>query len=405
MNMSVGIGGSTAEKELAGLRSMTSGIRPIDTEEHLARIARAQDLMRRHDVDGLYIDAGTSLSYFTGVNWYPSERMAGAILPAEGAPTFIVPAFERGTFCGMMQTEGRVNCWHEHEDPYLLLARVLAECGLTHGTLALDEMTPYFRYDGIRRALQSTNLIGGKAIIGGCRSRKSAAEIALMQRANDITLAVHRAAARILHPGISTQTVKDFINDAHRTAGGGGSEFCIVLFGPDTAFPHGVKHPKALSINDMVLIDTGCKLHGYCSDITRAYTFGEPSARQREVWGHEQRAQRVAFEAAVIGRPCGQVDDAMRAYVAAQGYGPAYELPGVPHRTGHGIGMDIHESPNLVGNDQTPLAEGMCFSVEPMICVPGEFGIRHEDHIYMTAGGPKWFTQPALSIDDPFGNM
>jgi Xaa-Pro dipeptidase len=405
MKMSVGIGGSTAEKELARLPNMTSGIRPIDVDEYLSRIARAQDLMRRHDVDGLYIDAGTSLNYFTGVNWYPSERMVGAILPAEGAPKYIVPAFERGTFCGMMQIEGRVNCWHEHEDPYLLLARVLAESGLTHATLALDEMTPFFRYDGIRRALQNTNLISGKPIIGGCRSRKSAAEIALMQRANDITLAVHRAAARILRPGISTQTVKDFINDAHKTAGGGGSDFCIVLFGPDTAFPHGVKHPKTLSINDMVLIDTGCKLHGYCSDITRAYTFGEPSVRQREVWRHEQQAQSVAFEAAVIGRPCGQVDDAMRAYVAAQGYGPAYELPGVPHRTGHGIGMDIHESPNLVGNDQTPLAEGMCFSVEPMICVPGEFGIRHEDHIYMTASGPKWFTQPALSIDDPFGNM
>jgi Xaa-Pro dipeptidase len=403
--MSVCIGGSTAEKELARLPNMTSGIRQIEMEEHLSRIARAQDLMRRHDVDGLYIDAGTSLNYFTGVNWHPTERMVGAILPAEGAPTYIVPAFERGTFCGMMQIEGRVNCWHEHEDPYLLLARVLAESGMTHATLALDEVTPFFRYDGIRRALQSTNLISGKPIIGGCRSRKSATEIALMQQANNITLAVHRAAARILRPGISTHTVKDFINDAHKTAGGGASEFCIVLFGPDTAFPHGVKHPKTLSTNDMVLIDTGFKLHGYCSDITRTYAFGEPSARQREVWHHEQQAQRVAFETAAIGLPCGRVDDAMRAYVVAQGYGPAYELPGVPHRTGHGIGMDIHESPNLVSNDQTPLAEGMCFSVEPMICVPGEFGIRHEDHIHMTAGGPKWFTQPALSIDDPFGNM
>jgi Xaa-Pro dipeptidase len=403
--MSVDIGGSTAETELARLHDMTWGIRPIGAEEHLSRIERAQDFMRRHDVDALYIDAGTNLNYFTGVNWSPSERMAGAVLPAQGAPAYIVPAFERGTFSGMMQIEGRIHCWHEHEDPYLLLARVLAESGLAHATLALDEVIPFFRYEGIRGALHTANLINGKPITGGCRSRKSAAEISLMQRANDITLAVHRAAARILRPGIATQAVEEFIDDAHEAAGGGRSEFCIVLFGSDTAFPHGVKHPRALSVDDVVLIDTGCKLHGYRSDITRSYVFGKASVRQREVWHHEQRAQRVAFEAATIGRPCGQIDDAMRAYVVAQGYGPAYELPGVPHRTGHGIGMDIHESPNLVGNDQTPLAEGMCFSVEPMICVPGEFGIRHEDHIYMTANGPKWFTQPALSIDDPFGNM
>jgi Xaa-Pro dipeptidase len=405
MKMSVDIGGSTTEKELAKMPNMTLGIEPIGVEEYRSRIARAQDLMRRHNVDALYIDAGTSLNYFTGVSWYPSERMAGAILPAQGALAYIVPAFERGTFHGMMQIEGRINCWHEHEDPYLLFARVLAESGLAHSTLALDEVTPFFRYNGIRGALQGANLISGTPITNGCRSRKSAAEIALMQRANDITLAVHRAAARVLRTGISTHTVKEFINDAHKAAGGGGSHFCIVLFGPDTAFPHGVRSPKTLSTDDMVLIDTGCKLHGYCSDITRSYSFGEPSARQREVWHHEQQAQRIAFETATIGRPCGQVDDAMRAYVVAQGYGPEYELPGVPHRTGHGIGMDVHESPNLVGNDRTPLAEGMCFSVEPMICVPGEFGVRHEDHIYMTAGGPKWFTQPALSIDDPFGNM
>ena len=231
---------------------------------------------------------------------------------------------------------------------------------------------------------------------------KSAAEIAIMQRANDMTIAVHKAAARILRVGIQVKEVEDFINSAHKLVGSkSGSAFCIVLFGPDTAFPHGVSAPKALEQNDMVLIDTGCNLYGYFSDITRTYVFGEPSARQRQVWQHEKQAQAQAFAAAQLGTPCGQVDAAARSYLESQGYGPEY-ASGLPHRTGHGIGMDIHESPYLVRSDNTPLAVGMCCSNEPMICVPGEFGIRHEDHFYMTPAGPKWFSLPAHSIDDPF---
>jgi Xaa-Pro dipeptidase len=198
--------------------------------------------------------------------------------------------------------------------------------------------------------------------------------------------------------------VLDFIDDAHRAVGArNGSSFCIVLFGADTAFPHGVKAPKALSRNDMVLIDTGCQLHGYNSDITRTYVFGEASERQREVWLHEQQAQQTAFAAVRRGVPAAQADKAVREYLKASGYSAGYGLPGLPHRTGHGIGLDIHEGPYLVGGETTILDEGMCFSIEPMICIPGEFGIRHEDHVYMTESGPRWFTEPASSIDDPFG--
>jgi Xaa-Pro dipeptidase len=224
-----------------------------------------------------------------------------------------------------------------------------------------------------------------------------------MQRAKDMTLEVHKAAASILRAGISTTEVEEFIHQAHRRVGATGSYFCIVLFGPASAFPHGVREPQVLKDGDMVLVDTGCKLHGYISDITRSYVFGTPSERQRTFWNFERAAQLEAFEAARLGAPCESVDAAARRSLEANGLGPDYQLPGLPHRTGHGIGLDIHEGPYLVRGDATPLEPGMCFSNEPMICVPGEFGIRLEDHFYMAEDGPRWFTQPSHSIDDPFG--
>lgn len=219
-----------------------------------------------------------------------------------------------------------------------------------------------------------------------------------------MTLTVHKAAAKILHPGISTSEVEQFIHQAHKKVGApAGSYFCIVLFGEDSSYPHGVKNPKTLEQDDIVLIDTGCQLYGYNSDITRTYVFGKPNDKQRKVWQIEKNAQLKAFEAAKLGAPCADVDIAARQYIAGEGMGPDYQTPGCPHRTGHGIGLDIHEAPYLVRNDLTPLAPGMCFSNEPMLVIPNEFGVRLEDHFYMAENGPKWFTEPSHSIDDPFG--
>jgi Xaa-Pro dipeptidase len=219
-----------------------------------------------------------------------------------------------------------------------------------------------------------------------------------------MTIEVHKAVARILHVGITTQEVTHFIDQAHRKVGAtAGSYFCIVLFGEDSSYPHGVKSPKTLEKNDIVLIDTGCQVEGYNSDITRTYVFGEPNQRQREMWFFEKLAQKAAFDAAKIGVACGDVDVAARAYLASQNLGPDYETPGCPHRTGHGVGLDIHEWPYLERSDRTPLAKGMCFSNEPMLVLPNEFGVRLEDHFYMTDSGAKWFTEPSYSIDDPFG--
>lgn len=401
--MTQGIGGSDATQELARLQDLSAGVAPIQDAEFAARLQRAQQLMQAAGLDALYLNAGTNLLYFTGTRWSPSERMVGALIPAQGAPRYIAPAFELGTLQGFLRVPGDVHCWEEHENPYRLCAQLLAD--LQVKTLGMDESAPFFIADGLRQAAPACRIQSATPVTAGCRMQKSPTELALMQRAKDITLEVHRAVARILRPGITTGEVTGFIHEAHKRVGApAGSYFCIVLFGADSAFPHGVAQPKALEVGDMVLIDTGCQLHGYISDITRSYVFGEPSAQQRDIWNLEKAAQQAAFEAARIGAPCGSVDDAARAVLAAGGLGPDYQLPGLPHRTGHGIGLDIHEWPYLVRGNSTPLAAGMCFSNEPMICVPGAFGVRLEDHFYMTENGPRWFTQPARSVDDPFGS-
>lgn len=400
--MTLGIGGSTPEAALARLSSRMEGITPITLSEYRERIARAQARMRELGLAAIYVHAGTNLRYFTGTVWHPSERLVGALIPVEGEIHYLTPAFEEGTLRDYQVLPGAIHTWQEHESPYRLLLEVFSNTARP-GSLGLDEAAPFFVFDGLRTLAPSLAVVNAKPVTAHCRMRKSPTEIALIQRAHDMTLEVHRAAASILREGISTTEVEAFIDAAHRKVGASGSYFCIVLFGPATAFPHGVKDPQVLKSGDMVLIDTGCLVEGYMSDITRSYVFGEASPRQREIWAIEKAAQAAAFAAATLGTPCEAVDRAARDCLERHGMKPDYQLPGLPHRTGHGIGLDIHEWPYLVGGDKTLLDVGMCFSNEPMICVPGEFGIRHEDHFHMTEAGPKWFTEPAHSIDDPFG--
>ncbi len=400
--MTIGIGGSDAQTELAKLTNMTGSVKPISLVEYQDRINRATARLNDKGWDALYIHAGTNLSYFTGTHWHPSERLVGALLTATGELVYISPHFEMGTLQGFMQLTGPVLGWQEHESPFELLAEQIKAYGIN--TLALDESLPFNMYAQLKGASPDTQFQNGQAVSQYCRSRKSVQELSLLQTAKTMTLQVHKAAARILRDGISTQEVTDFINQAHQAVGAPkGSYFCIVLFGEDTAYPHGVKNPKSLEHGDMVLIDTGCMVEHYISDITRSYVYGEPTERHREIWLAEKNAQAKAFAAARLGQPCEKADLAARQFLASQGFGPEYQTPGLPHRTGHGIGMDIHEGPYLVKGDQTPLDVGMCFSNEPMLCVPGEFGVRLEDHFYMTSTGPKWFTEPSHSIDDPFG--
>jgi len=397
------IGGTDKQTALDALTDMTAGAVPITLAEHQARIERAQAFMAAQGIDAVYLNAGSNLTYFTGTKWSPSERMVGAVLPANGDLVYIAPAFEESTIRDFMVAPGDIAVWDEHENPAARLRAVLEQRGIGAGSaLAIDDSTPLFLFDAIRAATAGYTLQNAHSVTSHCRSRKSDAEIALIQRAMDMTLAVHVAAASILHEGITTKEIEEFIHLAHRKVGAGGSYFCIVLFGEATAYPHGVSYVQTLKRGDTVLIDTGCKVHNYISDITRTYVFGAPSERQRFVWNAEKAAQRAAFEAAQLGVPCEEVDKAARRSLEANGFGPGYKLPGLPHRTGHGIGLDIHEGPYLVGGERRVLELGMCFSNEPMICVPGEFGVRLEDHFYMTATGPKWFTQPAASLENPF---
>lgn len=405
--MTIGVGGQTAKQALANLdkirTKMTTGIVPIQDAEFEARISKAQHLMTEHELGAVYLNAGTNLYYFTGTRWHASERMVGALLTQTGELHYISPYFEISTLEGFMRIEGQVHGWQEHESPYTLFGSILKSLNLSDATIGLDESCSFFISNGLAQAIPNATFVDAKPVTAGCRSQKSEAELTLLQRAKDMTIEVHKAAASILYTGISTGEVTAFIDQAHHTIGAPtGSYFCIVLFGEDTAYPHGVKSPKKLDENDMVLIDTGCQIEGYNSDITRSYVFGEPTERQREVWNIEKAAQAAGFRAAQLGEPCSTVDDAAREHLVDQGFGPAYAVPGLPHRTGHGIGLDIHEWPYLVSSDKTPLDVGMCFSNEPMICIPGEFGIRLEDHFYMTKSGPKWFTEPSYSIDDPF---
>lgn len=403
MAKSLGVGGSTPEQALARLRIMNADVAPVPVAEFTLRMQRAQALMQAQNIEAIYLNAGTNLYYFTGMQWHPSERMVGAILPARGELQFIGPQFEENTLNEYMQVQGNFNGWQEHESPYVLFGEILAGMGIGAGRIGLDESAPFFLTNGIAHACPGYQWVNADSISAGCRMQKTALEIALMQRAKDMTIEVHKAAGSILRAGISTLEVKQFIDDAHRAVGASGSSFCIVLFGVASSFPHGVKNPQILKENDWVLIDTGCQLHGYNSDITRSFAFGDITERQQQAFNAEREAQLAAFNAAQLGAPCSAADDAAREVLAQHGFSADYALPGLPHRTGHGCGLDIHEWPYLVRGNNTPLQPGMVFSNEPMLVLPGEFGVRLEDHFYMTDNGPRWFTQPSPSLENPFG--
>jgi Xaa-Pro dipeptidase len=404
MNMATGIGGCTSQEALEQLQPFTNNPPEITAMEYRKRIQQVQRLMRKNGIDACYINAGSNLLYFAGTSWSPSERMVGAVIPAEGEIAYIVPWFETGTFKDAQVIEGDIFSWHEDEDPYRLFFTILASRKYTSKKLkvAICETASVALFLGLQQYTGDVKFISAQLITSYCRSRKSTAEIALMQTANNITLRVQQAAASILRPGITTSELVDFVNKAHKKMGTTGSYFCIALFGTDSAFPHGVKDPNPLKNNDIVLLDTGCRYKGYLSDITRTYVYGEANARQRFAWKAEHDAQAAAFSTISPGVPSHKIDDAAREVLVSHGFGPDYQLPGLPHRTGHGIGLDIHEAPYLIRNREEPLDIGMCASIEPMLCLPNEFGIRLEDHFYITKDGARWFTPPAKSIDNPF---
>lgn len=402
--MANSIGGSSAAIELADIQADLTDVRPITAAERCERVNKAARLMREQGIGALVLAASTSLYYFTGLQWYQSERLIGAVLTAEGQIVYVCPAFEESKIRETVGDIAQLRLWEEDESPYQLVSQLLADLHISASCIALDEAAPFFVFDGLRQAMPLSRIINAMVVTAECRMHKSNAELALMQKAKNITLEVQRRTAKILREGISSVEVAAFIDQAHRAFGGSSSTFCIVSFGAPTAMPHGPDGAQYLREGDMVLIDTGCKIQNYHSDITRSYVFGQPTERQRTIWELEKSAQAAAFDAAQLGVACEQVDAAARKVLEAAGLGPGYKTPGLPHRTGHGIGLDIHEWTYLVKGNTRPLAPGMCFSNEPMICIEGEFGVRLEDHFYMTEQGPKWFTGQSHAVDAPFGD-
>lgn len=394
------IGGSSAQAELDKLQPWADRAAPIAVTERTARMARAQALTEELGAQALLVNAGASMRYFSALPWGQSERLVAMLLLPGNAPIVICPHFEIGTLEADLAIAVDIRSWQEDEDPVALVVDALSAAGVQ--TVAIDPELP-FHFAERLRAATSARLVDATPVISGCRMVKSAAELALMQQAKSMTLSVHAAAARILRPGIRASEVTRFIDEAHRALGASGSSFCIVQFGEATAYPHGLPGDRALEEGQLVLIDTGCTIEGYHSDITRTYAFGAVTQEARDIWDIEKEAQQAAFDAVRPGAPCESVDAAARVVLEKAGLGPNYSLPGLPHRTGHGIGLSIHEPAYLVRGDKTPLQPGMCFSNEPMIVVPQRFGIRLEDHFHVTDTGAQWFTPPQVAIDRPFG--
>jgi len=383
------------------LRKMTAGIVPISDDERKGRIAKAQRLMAEQKIDAIYLEPGSSMFYFTGMRWGTSERMFAVVIPQRGELAWVCPKFEEERARELIKFGNDIRTWEEDESPYRRVAQIFRDRGIRSGRIGIEERVRFFLFDGIRQAAPRLEFVSATPITAGCRMFKSAAEIALMQKANDLTIVAYRATWATMRDGMPQDEFTNNCATAFRNLGVQGGVFCS--FGKYTAFPHGSSTPQTLEEGDVVLMDGGCSVEGYQSDITRTFVFGKPTQRQRDIWDLERKSQDAGFAAAKIGAPCEAVDAAARKVITDAGFGPDYKVPGLPHRTGHGIGLDGHEWANFVRGNKTPIQPGMCFSDEPTIVIYGEFGIRLEDCLYITEKGAKFFTNQSPSIDKPFG--
>jgi Xaa-Pro dipeptidase len=374
---------------------------PITAAERVTRLTNARALMQRQGIGAVLVESGPSLDYYTGIQWWRSERLTGVVIPAEGDPIIVTPFFERPSIQEMLAVPAEIRTWQEDEDPLKLVADFLRERKVAAAPVAFEETNRFFIGDRLKRQLPGVTIVSANPVVRAQRMIKSPAELALMQAAADLTIAAFRSIRPQIHEGMTPADLNRLFGAATTALGADGGEG-LILLGEASAYPHGSGKPQHVRRGEVVLLDCGCSVHGYQSDISRTFVFdADPTAEQRKVWDQVHRGQEIAMAAAKIGAPAGSVDDAVRRAYESWGYGPRYKLPGTPHRTGHGIGMEGHEPVNLVHGETTQLAAGMCFSNEPGIYFPGKFGIRLEDCFHMTATGPKYFTRPPPSIDRP----
>ncbi|MDO8968046.1 Xaa-Pro peptidase family protein [Algoriphagus sp.] len=388
------------------LSSKIADVVPISLDERKARVSKAQNLMDKNGFSAMVLDSGTSMNYFTGMTWGQSERPMVAVIPAKGEVSYICPKFEEARLEEIIQMGNKIGDkiypWEEDESPYEQIKKAILDSGATSGKIGMEERVRFFIADGVRKVASSFEIVSADPVVIPCRIIKSPAEIALMQRATELTIEAITIGLTFLKEGGSPSDFSSAVAQAHQKMGGRHA-FALANFGEASAFPHGSSKPQILKKGDVVLVDCGCTVQGYNSDISRTVVFGAaPTARQLEIWNLEKEAQAAGYKAARIGATLGEVDAAARKVITDAGFGPDYKLPGLPHRTGHGIGMDGHEWGNAVKGNTQILEPGMCFSIEPNISIVGEFGVRHEDCVYMTETGPVWFSKPSPSISQPF---
>jgi len=396
---------------IAALNNRRSEAVPITLDEREQRLDLARALMQQNKIDAIVIATGTSLNYFTGLRWGQSERFFAWSLPAKGAPFIVCPVFEEGRVRERMDAKPatlpsaattRVYTWNEDEDPYKLLAKALKDSGIITGKIGIEERTQFVFADGIAHASPTLTATSATPITFGCRGIKTPAELALMQLANNITLSVYKAAYESAQPGMTNRQFSQLIDLAYTRCGVTGDASCQV--GEYSALPHGSLQPQVIREGEIILIDDGCTVEGYQSDISRTFVLGDATSpkldKQRKVFDVVHQAQSAALAAARPGVQCQAIDAAARGVVTSAGFGPDYKH--FTHRVGHGIGMDGHEWPYLVRGNTTPLAPGMCFSDEPGIYITGEFGVRLEDDWHVTETGGEMFTPQSPSLEHPF---
>jgi Xaa-Pro dipeptidase len=403
------LGGTAMAQEGAGdsiklpasimaLKPVQSQIVPITDDERRSRLARAQQLMGEHKMDAIFVGGGTTLYYFTGIRWGNSERTTGMLLPKSGDPIYVTPEFERGRTLERIRFGKDVRTWQEHESPYRLIAQIMDEQHASTGVLGIEDKVPFYRSTEIGKAMPHVKLVEATPVTAGCRSIKSPAELALMQVANNATLAVYKAIWEGLEPGMTQQQVSAWVDAAYTRQGLRG--FASVNVGKYTAQPHGSDKPQHILEGTPVMLDDGCYVDGYMSDITRTFTLGKASDKMKKVFDIVRKAQQAALKAAHPGAAMESVDAAARKVVVDAGYGPDYKY--FSHRLGHGIGMDMHEWYYLVRGNKRLIKPHMTFSDEPGIYIPGEFGVRLEDDMHITDDGARWFTPQSPSIEHPF---
>ena len=393
----------TLPAPIAQLKSMKSQATPISREERAQRLDRARQLMTAGRLDAMLLVESTSLNYFTGIRWWGGERLFAAVIPAKGHAFFVCPAFEEGRAREQignspLSDSPEVRVWQEDQSPYELVAQGMKDRGVATGDIGLEETIRYVFTDGLAKAAPQAHFLSATPVAAGCRMIKNSHELDLMRLANQVTLTAYEAVYHSLREGMTQYDVGNLVEAAHDQLGFPGDG--LVEVGEFSAFPHGSTQPQTIREGVPILIDGGCRVEGYESDITRMLILGKPSDKMKQVFDIVHRAQSAALAAARPGVECGSVDAAARQVITDAGYGPDYKF--FTHRVGHGIGMDGHEWPYLVRGNPTRIQPNMTFSDEPGIYIRGEFGIRLEDDMHITENGAELFTPQSPSLDQPF---